>query len=137
MGTLTAVEEQDIIDRALVRFEEAQRSLNARGDQDLMVQMAQRILALEKGVPKNAFRLKPKDGHHHMEPARLLEDGTDKGFGFELDFKNSTVVRGSNLENRKFTITPAGGVGFCYDYFVDELYTGTEGATISPPNTTF
>lgn len=127
-------------DDAAGRVEEGIRAEDARIGREFIERLAGvelRLDVLDQARPKNSLRLKPTDGHHHMEPVRLLDDGTDKGFGFELDFKNSTVVRGTLAENRKFTITPGGGLGFCYDYFVDELYTGTEGATVTIPNSTF
>ncbi len=93
-----------------------------------------RLQTLEAERPKNAFKLKPRDGHHHTEPVRVLERATDKGFGFELDFHRATVSRGSGFDNRKFTID-VGGIGpFPYGYLVDVKWAdevsagrGTEG----------
>ena len=70
-------------------------------DEQELAELRSRLDVLEQERPKNSLRIKHTDGHHHMEPTRLLEDGTDRGFGFELDFKNSTVTRGTLAENRK------------------------------------
>lgn len=131
--SVTSAEEQRLIDRALEEFEASQRAQNALGDHEVIVDLARRMIALEKGVPKNALKLKPKDGHHHMEPIRMLENGTDRGFGFEIDVVGGSVTRGTDLENRKFTLN-AGGLGFCHDILVMDCWTGTEGFEQTIPN---
>ncbi|KKN32287.1 hypothetical protein LCGC14_0815290, partial [marine sediment metagenome] len=128
-------ENQALIADALELAEQARRQSNAAGDKELIGEFATRIASLEKERPKNSLLIKETDGHHHMEPVRVLENGTDRGFGFELDFLGATATRGSWPDNRKFTIT-TGGLGFCYDYLVLPCWTGTEGFTQTAPNST-
>ncbi len=104
------------------------------------------IERLENRTPKNALRLKLRDGHHHMESVRGVDNGTDAGFAFEINARvGMKLSRGSWPNNRRLDLD-AVGFGFCLDVLVSscwatevaagrgaegEQFTGGEGCTFA------
>lgn len=125
---------QDELQQALSKIEQAQRDFQTlQGELAIRASVNDvvrtQIERLEAGQPKNALRLKPRDGHHHMEPVRVQDSGTDRGFGYKINFRHGLqATRGAWPNNRTFTVDAAGGI--CYDFLVDADYTGTEGQSI-------
>jgi hypothetical protein len=122
------------LQQALSQIEQAHRDFETLQG-ELAIQAAvndvvrTQIERLEAGRPKNALRLKPRDGHHHMESIRVQDSGTDQGFGYGINFRHGMqVTRGSWPNNRLFTVDAAGAI--CYDYIVDADWPGAEGASI-------
>ena len=92
-----------------------------------------RVQALENSQPKNAYRRKVDEGHHHNQPVEGMDDQTSVGFGYQLDATEGIdQTRGSWPNNRRLTLSGAGSVGpFCFDYLVQPGWTGTEGKTFT------
>lgn len=95
-----------------------------------------RVQALESVVPKNAYRRKVDDGHHHYQTVEGMDDQVSQGFGFQLDAINGIkLTRGSWPLDRRLTIDGTGAIGpFEYDHLVDADFAakvaagdGTEG----------
>lgn len=80
-----------------------------------------RIQALENAMPKNAYRRKVDEGHHHYQSLEGMEDATSVGFGYQLNaIDGLRLTRAAWPNNRRLDISGAGLLGpFEYDHLVD------------------